>query len=114
MSKYKNVKTRIDGYTFDSKREAERYKELRLLERAGAIRDLCLQPEFELIPAFIDGQCKRHRATKYIADFAYFETDRRDNKRIIEDVKGIETQAFKIKMKLLLYKYADIVFRIVK
>ncbi|MBN1114444.1 MAG: DUF1064 domain-containing protein, partial [Oligoflexia bacterium] len=61
-NKYKNVKTTVDGITFDSKKEADRYSELKLLERAGKIKDLILQPKFEIIPAY-EKDGKKVRAT---------------------------------------------------
>lgn len=68
--KYHNKKTVADGIKFDSKLEAERYAQLKILERAGVIRDLELQPEYELIPSFKkDG--KTWRKTVYKADFRY-------------------------------------------
>jgi len=72
MNKYRNIKTTVDGIRFDSKREAERYSELKLLERAGIITDLKLQPKFELIPKH-----NGNRALTYIADFSYTEAGRR-------------------------------------
>ena len=93
MSKYKNVKTTIDGITFDSKKEATRYAELKLLARSGLIQNLRLQVPFELIPKQ-DGE----RAVKYITDFVYTE----NGETVVEDVKGIKTDVYKIKKKLML------------
>lgn len=77
-SKYGAKKTLEDGIVFDSKREAKRYQQLKLLERAGEISDLELQVEFELQPSFeIDGE-KRH-PIKYIADFVYTDCRTRQN-----------------------------------
>ncbi|MCL1994654.1 MAG: DUF1064 domain-containing protein, partial [Defluviitaleaceae bacterium] len=74
-NKYGNKKTQIDGYTFDSKAEAARYQELKLLQASGDIKELELQPEFTLIPAQkinskLQGKITE-RAVKYKADFAY-------------------------------------------
>jgi len=91
MSKYKAVKTVVDGITFASKREAKRYSELKLLERAGQIRNLELQPKFPLV---VNGQ----KICGYIGDFSFFEGE----KRVIEDSKGVRTRAYRIKRKLLL------------
>lgn len=102
MSKYHALKTTIDGITFDSKAEAERYAELKLLERGKVITDLTLQPEFELIPAFRKNG-KSYRKTTYRADFAYFDLEK--GKYIIEDVKGVLTPVYKLKKKLFEYKY---------
>ena len=90
MSKYRAVKTTVDNITFDSKREAARYCELKLLLRAEKIRNLEIQPKFNFR---LDGD----RIFTYRGDFAYFEGDR----RIIEDVKGVRTAVYKLKKKLI-------------
>jgi hypothetical protein len=70
FSKYHNKKTVVDGITFDSKHEADRYIELSMLLKAGEISDLRLQVPFELIPTIrINGETLR--STKYLADFVY-------------------------------------------
>jgi len=98
--KYNNTKTIVDGIKFDSKREASRYSELKLLERAGEITDLILQPKFELIPKYeING--RKVRKIEYIADFQYVE----NGKTIIEDAKGFKTKEYLIKKKLFEFKY---------
>lgn len=98
MNKYRNRKTEIDGIVFDSKREAQRYAELQLLQRAGEIRDLSMQVEFELIPKQ-DGE----RACKYKADFVYHMAD--TGKMVVEDVKGKRTREYIIKRKLMLWRH---------
>ena len=101
-SKYHAKKTTVDGITFDSAREAKRWQELKLLERAGAIRDLRRQVRYELIPAFdVDG--KHYRPATYIADFVY--TDAKTGKEIVEDVKGVRTPIYRLKAKLFAAKY---------
>lgn len=110
MAKYHNKKTEHEGYTFDSKAEAARYRVLRLMQDAGEISDLELQPRFELLPAFIDASGTKHRAITYRADFAYIE----DGRRVVEDTKGYQTKEYLIKRKLLLHSHRDIVFREVK
>lgn len=98
--KYNNTKTTVDGIKFDSKREATRYSELKLLERAGKITDLILQPRFELIPKYeING--RKVRKMEYIADFQYVE----NGKTVIEDAKGFKTKEYLIKKKLFEYQY---------
>ena len=109
-SKYGNKKVIVDNITFDSIAEAERYKQLRLLEQAGAISDLRLQPRYELQKAFTDNEGKRQRAIVYIGDFAYSE----NGKWIIEDTKGVETPVFKLKKKMLLYLYPHYRLRVIK
>lgn len=101
QSKYYNKKVTYDGVMFDSIKEARRYQELRLLLRAGAISELRLQVPYELIPAqYINGKCVE-RAVKYIADFVYTE----NGKEVVEDAKGVRTDTYKIKKKLMLYVY---------
>jgi len=96
-SKYKNIKTEVDGIKFDSRKEARRYSELKLLLRAGEIFDLERQIRFQLIePMRING--KHERAICYVADFRY--TDKH-GKTFVEDVKGIATDVFKIKYRLM-------------
>ena len=109
-SKYGNKKIEVDGYHFDSLAEARRYEELRLMEQAGAISDLRLQPRYELQKAFTGNDGKRHRAISYTGDFAYWE----DGKQIIEDTKGVSTPVFKLKYKLFLYRYPQLHLRIIK
>lgn len=99
MSKYHSRKVTVNGITFDSKREANRYCELALLEKAGQITELELQKEFTLIPSQrIDGKVVE-RACKYKADFVY----RENGKTVVEDTKGFKTKDYIIKRKLMLY-----------
>lgn len=112
MNKYYNKKTTIDGITFDSKIEAKRYKELKLMEQAGLIKDLVLQPQYELLKGF-KRRGKTYRKVTYIADFAYFDNEK--NRKVIEDVKGFETKDFKLKLKYFLSNLdEDIDFLLVK
>ena len=108
QSKYGNKKTISDGIVFDSKKEAIRYNELKLLEKAKEITDLELQPRFMLLPSFKrDG--KTIRKIEYVADFRYREPD---GTVIVEDVKSAITKknpVYMLKKKLLLHKYKDIV-----
>ena len=109
MNKYKNKKVQIDMYVFDSIAESRRYKELALLEKAGEIENLQLQPKFLLQDSFKKNG-KTYRKIEYIADFMYKEK----GKVIVEDVKGMETKEFKIKRKLFEYKYPDLELKLIK
>lgn len=111
--KYHNTKTIADGIKFDSKLEAERYAQLKILERAGVIRDLELQPSFELLPSFRKNG-KTWRKTVYKADFRYILAD--GDRIIIEDVKGsteVITDVFRLKQKMFEYKYPELSIKIV-
>lgn len=99
-NKFGAVKTTIDGFTFDSAAEAERYAELKILQAAGEIAGLELQPIYELQPRFKHGK-KIIRPITYRADFRYVVTE--TGQTVVEDVKGIETEVFKIKSKMLLH-----------
>lgn len=93
--KYHNVKTA--GY--DSKKESKRAQELKLLERAGKISELKEQVKFDLIPdQYIDGKCVE-RACTYTADFVYIE----DGKLVVEDCKGMRTQQYVVRRKIMLW-----------
>ena len=93
-------KTTVDGITFDSKKEAERYVVLKQMEKDGIISDLKLQPQYNLLPKQVDanGRCLE-RSLSYRADFSYV----RDGKTIVEDVKGYHFPEYIIKRKLMLY-----------
>ena len=99
MSKYKNKKVKYDGIVFDSLKEYNRYKELKLLERAGVIKELQTQVKYILIPSqYLNGKCIE-RECSYIADFVYTE----NGKKVVEDTKGFRTKDYIIKRKLMLY-----------
>lgn len=116
-SKYGNRKTVVDGITFDSKKEANRFRELQLLERAGKITALHRQVKYVLIPTqreFSNEIYKKgahqgnfkpgkvlEKECSYIADFAYIQ----DGAYVVEDTKGVRTEAYKIKRKLMLERY---------
>lgn len=115
MNKYRNRKTMTsDGVVHDSRLEAVRWSELKLLERAGKIKDLSRQVEYELIPAqyetveryskkgtrLKDGVKLVERNCCYIADFVY--TDTETGQTIVEDTKGAKTKDYIIKRKLML------------
>lgn len=110
-NKYKSHKTSANGVIFDSKKEYNRYIELTLLSRSGAIKGLKRQVKFELIPAQYEpdiinsrGKVKKgkliERAVSYIADFVYTDEN---GKMVVEDTKGFRTKDYIIKRKLLLY-----------
>ena len=97
-SKYGNRKTEVDGITFDSRKEAERYQELRLMERAGLISGFQRQVKIEIIP-----KTAKFRACYYIADYVYF--DKQTGKTVYEDAKGMRTEIYKLKKKLMYWRH---------
>lgn len=101
-SKYHARKTTVDGITFDSRKEADRYLVLKGMEEDGAISGLRRQVRYELIPAFdVDG--RHYRPVFYVADFTY--TDGETGKEIVEDVKGMRTDTYRLKSKLFARRY---------
>jgi hypothetical protein len=102
--KYGAKRTEVDGMKFDSKAEAKRYQELKLLERGKVIQNLSLQPRFTLQEGFVNvDTLKKERPIEYVADFQYDM----NNETIVEDCKGFKTSDYKIKRKLFLYKYQN-------
>ena len=114
-NKYYNKKCEINGIVFDSRKEARRYQELLLLQRAGVIKNLQRQVKYVLIPAQYEsferygkngqeltpGKKLIERECAYVADFVYVE----DGKTVIEDTKGMKTKDYIIKRKLMLYTH---------
>lgn len=120
MSKYGNYKTRTsDGIVHDSQAEAMRWSQLCMMSRAGAIKDLRRQVEYELIPAQRERSTEVYRAGSrkgqpkpgkviekrvvYRADFVY--TDAATGETVVEDVKGMKTKDYIIKRKLMLWMH---------
>jgi hypothetical protein len=113
MSKYNSIKTVVGGIEFDSRKEARRYQELLLLEKAGHIQNLKWQVKYVLIPSqykvyerygkngrrLKDRKILLEREVSYIADFEY----EIDGRTIVEDTKGMTTKDYIIKRKLMLY-----------
>jgi hypothetical protein len=97
-NKYNNKITELDGIKFHSKKESLRYSQLKLQEKGGLIKDLRLQVSYELIPKLVING-KTERAIKYVADFVY--TDTLHETEIVEDVKGMITDVFKLKYRLM-------------
>jgi hypothetical protein len=90
MSKYKNIITTVDNIRFHSKKEANRYRELCILNKSKLILDLELQPNFKIT-------INNKFICNYKADFAY---KNKDGEIVYEDVKGFKTQVYKLKKKL--------------
>lgn len=101
MSKYGNKKTIVHGVTFDSKMEAEYYRYLKMLENV-TVFDIELQPKFLLLSGYIDTEGKKQRPIYYQADFLV----KYENGLVeVVDIKGVETEAFKLKKKMFESRY---------
>jgi len=99
--KYNAVRTWRHGHWFSSKREARRYTELLLLESAGEIKDIELQPAYRLFTPTPDGSLIS--TAKYVADFRYVDVP--TGETIVEDVKGVRTQVYKLKKRWVEAQY---------
>ena len=108
--KYRSRKTTVNGITFASKLEAERYQQLRLLERAGEISGLQLQTEFQILKGWVHPETgEKIRSRYYVADFVYIEES--TNKMVVEDTKGVETAEFRLKWAMVKSLYPQYDFR---
>jgi len=104
-NKYGSKKIEVDGYMFDSKKEAKMYEQLRDMQKVGMIKDLELQPEFLLQKKFRNFDGDKIREIKYYADFMFFDCEQ-DRWRVV-DCKGYKTKVFRIKRKLFDFIYRD-------
>ena len=112
LLKYKNIKVYKNGIQYDSKKEAKRSYELDLMQKAGLIKELERQKRFELQPSFKDNLGVTHRKIEYICDFFYYDV--KNKYYVAEDVKSIATQkdkVYRIKSKMFMYQYPNIVFK---
>lgn len=112
-NKYRNKKIQVNGETFDSMKELRRWRDLKLLEKAGEITELRRQVSFELLPNQREpdkigprGGIKKGRIIErkavYVADFVYKD---RAGREVIEDCKGMRTKDYILKRKLLLFRF---------
>lgn len=101
QSKYHNKKVYYDGHWFDSQKEKSWYIKFKLMEQSEVITDLKLQVKYELIKTF-KLEDKTYRSTNYTADFTY---KTKDGKLHVIDVKGMRTDVYKLKKKLMAWKY---------
>ncbi len=119
-SKYYSKKTIVDNIKFDSKREAEYYSYvLKPLYKSGRVEEIEFQPKFELQPAF-EKDGKKYRPITYTSDFkvtwrALMVGDVAPKQRIeIIEVKGYETELYKVKRKMFEYKYKNMTIKVVR
>ena len=100
-TKFGNRKVLLDGHVFDSVKEMNRYRELKLLLNAGKIHHLELQPVFKLFCGQRPIVFPSGRQAYYQADFSYFDYDRPEKQRVVEDVKGFKTKEYKLKKAIV-------------
>lgn len=110
-NKYKNKKTEIDGIKFDSEMESHYYLYLLCLQEKGEVIEFELQPTYVLQDGFTTKEGKKMRPIQYKADFRVIYSDGHEE---VVDVKGRMTAEFKLKKKMLLYRYRDINFKCVQ
>jgi hypothetical protein len=103
-SKYGNKRVEVDGITFDSQAEAKRYAELKLLEKAGQISGLRIQPRFPFYYQPAKGMTSELIFT-YVADFSYVDNVPPHPMTVVEDVKGFRTPLYLLKKKLIEAQY---------
>lgn len=105
--KYKAKPVVIDGHRFASQAEGNRYRTLRLMILSGVITDFEIQPVFQLAPGvLVPGETKRRPPLRYVADFRYRTAE---GVEVVEDVKGIQTPVFRLKMHLLALQGVSVV-----
>ena len=111
INKYHNKKVYAYGREWDSKKELHRYEQLRLMEKAGLIKDIEIQPKFLLLDT-IRHNGKTYPKTYYIADFKYWSNEL--NSMVVEDVKSEATRkdkTYRLKVKMFLSKYDNVIFK---
>lgn len=107
-SKLRNIKTTVDGIKFASRKEANRYQELLLEQRAGIVLEIELQPRFVLQEGYRDPlTLKWVRPIVYIADFRVVYANHRV---VVIDTKGYRTKEYRLKKKLFRMRYPEIEF----
>lgn len=111
-SKFQSVECVVDGIRFQSRLEARRYTQLKQMEQEGVIHNLVLQPKFLIQERFKDQYSgKVYQPIHYIGDFLYVADG---CQQVVEDAKGFATDVFKLKFKLVIYKYPEIKFVLLK
>ena len=111
-SKFQSVECIVDGIRFQSRLEARRYTQLKQMEKEGVIRNLVLQPRFLIQEKFKDPYTgKIYQPIHYIGDFLYVADG---CQQVVEEIKGFATEVFRLKFKLVIHKYPEIKFVLLK
>lgn len=108
QTKYRNIKAEYGGNMYDSRKEMRRACALDMLVRCGRVRDLERQRRFILQDGYTTRDGRSIRPISYVADFVYYDNDR--CAWVVEDVKGVRTDVYKIKRKMFEFRYPEYVF----
>lgn len=108
-NKYHAQRTELDGITFASRKEADRYAILKILEKGNLVKDLELQKRFLIVPSIANNYGQKEKAAYYVADFYYYDVEK--GHYVAEDVKGMRTPLYKLKRKMMIFNYPHIEFR---
>lgn len=107
-NKYHAQRTELDGITFASRKEANRYAILKILEKGNLVKDLELQKRFLIVPSIANNYGQKEKAAYYVADFYYYDVEK--GHYVAEDVKGMRTPLYKLKRKLFIWNNPGIEF----
>ena len=111
-SKLQSIECTVDGINFQSRLEARRYTQLKQMEKEGVIHNLVLQPKFLIQEKFEDPYThKKYQPIHYIGDFLYVAEG---CQQVVEEIKGFATEVFRLKFKLVIHKYPEIKFVLLK
>lgn len=108
QAKYRNIKAEYNGDMYDSRKEMRRAYALDMLSRAGKIKDLERQKRFILQDGYVTRDGRKIRPISYIADFFYYDCDKK--MWVVEDVKGVRTDVYRIKRKMFEFRYPEYIF----
>lgn len=108
QAKYRNIKAEYNGEIYDSRKEMRRAYALDMLVRCGRIKDLERQKRFILQDGYMTRDGRKIRPISYIADFVYYDNDKRS--WVVEDVKGVRTDVYRLKRKMFEFRYPEYLF----
>ena len=108
QAKYRNIKAEYNGEIYDSRKEMRRAYALDMLVRCGRIKDLERQKRFILQDGYLTRDGRKIRPISYIADFVYYDNDK--GLWVVEDVKGVRTEVYRLKRKMFEFRYPDYLF----
>lgn len=108
QAKYRNIKAEYNGEVYDSRKEMRRAYALDMLVRCGRIKFLERQKRFILQDGYLTRDGRKIRPISYIADFVYYDNDK--GSWVVEDVKGVRTEVYRLKRKMFEFRYPEYLF----